>query len=94
MQPIRDSVDWLEANGYTEQADRVVLGLEKAGYPCSTWLREVSSMKRATLVAFADKYTESLEDKEDQSRCLPARVSAMSVARVFAVYVAVALFRC
>ena len=66
--PIRDSVDWLENNGYAEAADRVVLGLEKAGYPCSTWLREVSSMKRADLLAFAEKYTASLEAKEDQSK--------------------------
>lgn len=61
-------MDWLENNGYSECADRVVLGLEKAGYPPSTWLREVSSMKRADLLAFADKYTANLEAKEDQSR--------------------------
>lgn len=67
-QPIRDAVDWLENNGYADCADRVVLGIEKAGYPCSTWLREVSSMKRADLLAFADKYTADLEAKEDQSK--------------------------
>lgn len=68
VQPIRDAVEWLEGNGYADSADRVVLGIERAGFPPSTWLAQVSSMQRADLLAFADKYTASLQAKDDLSR--------------------------
>jgi hypothetical protein len=58
---VRDAVAWLASHGYADQADQVVLGLEAAGFAPTIWLREVSTLPREDLVAFAGRFDTALE---------------------------------